>query len=213
MALTKAKLREILSKAGVDTDNMAEAVDAITAGHVASIEALKEERDTYKADAEKLPAVQKELDDAKKMIAGNEKDPYKVKYEAIKEDFESYKREQQEKATRQSKQDAYKGLLKKAGVSDKRLDAILRITDLESVELDADGNIKGADDLEKNIKTEWADFIVTGGKQGASTSTPPSTVDGTPKMTKAEIYKKDEHGKYIMSASERQKALVEMANN
>ena len=74
MALTKAKVKEILSKAGVEAENMDAAVDSILNGHIASIDALREERDGYKKDAERLPDVQKELDDLKK--AGEGKDDF-----------------------------------------------------------------------------------------------------------------------------------------
>ena len=50
MALTKAQVKEILSTAGVDADHMSDAVEKILAGHTASIDALREERDTYKAE-------------------------------------------------------------------------------------------------------------------------------------------------------------------
>ena len=43
---------------------------------------------------------------------------------------------------------------------------------------------------------------------GAKTSTPPANTGGA-KLTKADIYKKDERGRYVLSASERQKALAE----
>ena len=47
MALTKAKVKEILSKAGVEAENMDAAVDSILNGHIASIDALREERDGF----------------------------------------------------------------------------------------------------------------------------------------------------------------------
>jgi hypothetical protein len=58
------------------------------------------------------------------------------------------------------------------------------------------------------VKTEWADFVETTSTQGADTATPPTNNGGT-KMTKADIYKKDDKGRYVLSTEERQKALVE----
>ena len=46
---------------GIEADK----IDEIISAHTDTVNALKEQRDTYKADAEKLPAVQKELDDLK----------------------------------------------------------------------------------------------------------------------------------------------------
>lgn len=79
MALTNKGLKEILSEAGISDENMSAAVTKIMSGHNTSIDYWKEqaetaakerdaaikERDTYKADAEKLTVVQKELDTVK----------------------------------------------------------------------------------------------------------------------------------------------------
>ena len=53
MALT----RKFLTALGVDADK----IDEIITAHTDTVEALKEERDKYKADAELLPNVQEEL--------------------------------------------------------------------------------------------------------------------------------------------------------
>ena len=43
MALPKARLKEILSEAGCDAEHIGDAVDKILAGHVATVDALKEQ--------------------------------------------------------------------------------------------------------------------------------------------------------------------------
>jgi hypothetical protein len=50
--------------------------------------------------------------------------------------------------------------------------------------------------------------VTTTTTTGAKTSTPPAN-SGSAKLTKEDIYKKDDKGRYIMSTSERQKALAE----
>ena len=174
MALTKAKVKELLSAAGVADDKINETTEKILNGHIASIEALREEKDQFKEKADQLDKVQKELDDLNAKIAANEKDPYKVKYEAMKEDFEKYKADIEKEKTAASKRNAYKELLKTAGVSEKRIEAVLKVSDIEDLELDDDGKIKDSDKLTETIKTEWADFIETTGQNGAKTSTPPA---------------------------------------
>ena len=179
MALTKAKVKEILSKAGVESDNMDAAVESIMNGHIASIDALREERDGYKTDAEKLPDVQKELDELKKSAEkGND---YKTKYDDLKKEFDTYKSDQTAKAEKAAKDKAYRSMLKEIGVSEKRLDSIMKVTDLSGIKLDKDGKIEGLDELKESTKTEWADFITTGGKQGADTPTPPGAKNEPPK--------------------------------
>ena len=69
MALTRKSLKAM----GL-TD---EQVDSIIEMHTDTVDGLKEQVNTYKADAEKLPNVQKELDDLKAMGDGG----YKEKYE------------------------------------------------------------------------------------------------------------------------------------
>lgn len=179
MALTKAKVKEILSKAGVEAENMDAAVDSILNGHIASIDALREERDGYKKDAELLPDVQKELDDLKK--AGEGKDDFEQKYNDLKKEYDDYKSEQSAKATKAAKDKAYRAMLKEIGVSEKRLDSIMKVTDLSDIKLDKDGAIEGLEDLKESTKTEWADFITTEIKQGAGTITPPAGKTDPPK--------------------------------
>lgn len=193
MALT----RKFLSALGIDADK----IDEIISAHTETVDALKQERDEYKATADKLPSVQKELNDLKTAAEKDGKDPYKVKYEAIKEEFENYKNEQTAKETKAQKQAAYKALLAECGVADKRIDAVLRVSDVDSIKIDKDGKIEDAAKLKKAIADEWSDFIVTKSQQGANTATPPQN-NGNTTMTKADILK-------IKDTRERQKAIAE----
>lgn len=200
MALTRRALKAM----GIEDEK----IDEIINMHTETVDGLKADVAKYKADAETLPGIHKQLEKAQADLEAGKKDSYKVKYEALKEEFEGYKSEQTKKEARSAKEKAYRELLKQAGVSEKRLDAVLRVSDVDSVELDEKGTIKGADKLTESIKSEWADFIGTTSIQGAQTATPPASIGGNG-MTKADIYKKDDHGRYVMSAAERQKALME----
>jgi hypothetical protein len=200
MALT----RKFLKALGLEDDK----IEQIIEEHTTIADRMNAEIEKYKADAEVLPRVQRELEKAQADLEAGKKDSWKVKYEAVKEEFEGYKSEQTKKETRAAKEAAYRTLLKQAGVSEKRLESVLKVSDVDSVELDEKGTIKGADKLTESIKSEWADFIGTTSIQGAQTATPPASTGGNG-MTKADIYKKDDHGRYVMSAAERQKALME----
>ena len=201
MALT----RKMLKAMGIEEEKIDEIIEA----HRDVTDALKEERDKYKVDAEKLADVQKEYDDLKKKADLKENDPYKEKYEKEHKDFEEFKAGVKAEKEKADKTKAYKELLKKAGVSDKRIDSILKVTAVDDIELDNEGNVKDADKVVENIKSEWAEFIVTESQRGAGTENPPRNASGNNKMTKAEIYKKDEHGRYVLSTAERQKAILE----
>lgn len=180
-----------------------EQIGSLIEMHTETVDGLKAEAAKYKADAEKLSAVQKELDDLKAAGDGG----YKEKYEKEHKAFEDFKKEVTTEKGRAAKEKAFRDLLKEIGVSEKRMDAVMRVTDLGKVELDEDGKIKDADKVKDAAKTEWADFIVTPSTGGADTKTPPKTGSGE-KLTKADLYKKDDHGRYIMSTADRQKALA-----
>lgn len=175
MALTKAQVREILSAAGVTSENMSEAVDKIIDGHVTSVNALREDIAKYKADAEKLPTVQKELDDMK----ANTNDSWKEKHDKLKGDFDTYKKDVEEKETHSKKVEAYKTILKDAGLSEKGIEKAVKYAEWDKIELETDGKLKGASDHIKAVKEEWAEYVTTTTTTGAKTSNPPANNGGS----------------------------------
>uniref|UniRef100_A0AAU8B7Z9 Minor structural protein n=1 Tax=Dulem virus 33 TaxID=3145751 RepID=A0AAU8B7Z9_9CAUD len=195
MALTRKSLKAM----GL-TD---EQVDSIIEMHTETVDGLKADVERYKADAKALPGVQKQLEQAQADLEAGKKDSYKVKYEAIKEEFEGYKNEQTKKESRAAKEKAYRELLKAAGISEKRIDAVLRVSDVDSVELDDKGAIKGAEELTKSVKSEWSDFVVTTATKGADTPKPPANTGGS--MTKDQIMA-------IKDRSERRAAIAANIN-
>ena len=195
MALT----RKFLSAMGIDEEKIEEIITA----HTDVTNALKEERDKYKETAEQYDAVKKELNALKKEAeSADEKNPWKVKYDALKEEFDGYKTDIEAKQTTANKTKALKALLKEIGVSDKRIDAVVRVTDISSINLDSDGKLANEDELKTSLKAEWSDFIPTTSEQGANVSNPPSTSKSGGK-TKEEIMK-------IKDTAERQ---AEIAKN
>lgn len=184
----------------------AEKIDEIIKAHSDTVEALKEERDSFKEKAEKYDKAQGELDAANRKIEDLSKDDaYKIKYEALKEDFDEYKKNVETEKSNNSKAAAYKALLKEIGISDKRIEAVARLAELDKIKLDKDGKIEGSEDLKKSLSEEWADFITKDEKQGAGTSTPPGN-DGGKAKTKEEIMK-------IKDTQERQSAWAEYVRN
>lgn len=188
MALT----RKMLKGMGLTEEQ----IDTIIEAHTDTVNALKDERDQYKENAEKLPGVQKELDDLKEKAG----EGFEQKYKDLQKEYEDYKKEQQDKADRAAVSDAYKEMLKEAGVSEKRIPAVMRVADLSGVKLDKDGNIKDKDKLVESVKEEWSDFIQAKGAKGADTKTPPDNNGGT--LTKDDILK-------IKDAGERQQKIAE----
>lgn len=161
MALT----RKLLKGMGL-TD---EQVDTIIEAHTDTVDGLKEDISKYKGDAEKLTTVQKELDDLKAAGDGG----FKEKYEKEHKAFEDFKIAQTEKETKAAKENAYREFLKAVGVSEKRIPAIMKVTDISALEMDGE-KFKDAEKLTETVKTEWADFIETSNTNGANTNTPPT---------------------------------------
>lgn len=124
-------------------------------------------------------------------------------YDALKEEFDNYKAEQEAKAVRSAKESALKELLSDMKMSDKGEKQVLKWMGVDGFELDEDGKIKDASALRKAIKEDWGDYIQTENPKGAETPNPPGSGSsaGTGK-TKAEIMK-------IKNAAERQKAIAE----
>ena len=192
--------RKMLKAMGIEEEK----IDQIIEAHSETVDSLKADRDSYKDDAEKLKDVQKELDDLK--AKGD--DGWKEKHDRLKDEFDKYKTDVQAKETKAAKEAAYRAILKDANLSEKGIEKAVKYADWDKIELDAEGKLKGANDHIKAAREEWAEYVTTTTTTGAKTSTPPAN-NGGAKLTKAEIYAKDEHGRYKLSTAERQKALAE----
>ena len=167
--------RKMLKVMGIEEEK----IDQIIEAHTETVDALKKQRDQYKADAEKLPDVQKELDDLKDAAEKDGENPYKAKYDDLQKEFDDYKADVAAKETKARKTEAYRKLLKDAKVSEKRLDSILKLSPVDEIEIDDKGDIKGAEDIKKKIAEEWSDFIVTEETQNNhNQNTPPGGSGG-----------------------------------
>lgn len=177
--------RKMLKAMGIEEEK----IDQIIEAHAETVDSLKEERNNYKADAEKLADVQKDLDRAKDQLAkkGEGETVAKDEYDKLQKEYADYKNDVQAKQTKAAKETAYRELLKSVGVGEKRIASILKVTDIEAIELDKDGKIKDADKHTETVKSEWADFIETQSQQGVKTSNPPANNGKGTGKTKEEI--------------------------
>lgn len=166
MALT----RKFLAAMGIE----AEKIDEIISAHSETVTALKSEIGDSKDAAEKLKAVEAERDTLKAEVEKLKEGDWEKKYTDIKTEYDSYKTGVEEKAHKAKIAEAYKKLLVNAGISEKRVGAVMKVSDLSKVELNDDGTVKGAEDLTKSVKEEWSDFIVTTEEKGATTPKPPA---------------------------------------
>ena len=177
--------RKFLSALGIEADK----VDEIINAHIEVVDGLKEERDGFKADAEKLADVQKKLDKANEKLAkqGEGETVSKEDFDNLQKEYDDYKADITAKETKRTKEHAVREFYKGVGVSEKRLESVMRVTNLDDFELDKDGKIKDADKHTEKAKTEWADFISTTTVKGANTANPPANNGGGSTKTKEEI--------------------------
>ena len=185
MALT----RKLLKGMGL-TD---EQVDTIIEAHTDTVDGLKEQVKTYKADAEKLPNVQKELDDLKAAGDGG----FKEKFEKEHSDFENFKKTIQEKETKAAKESAAKAFFESKGITGNSLEIAMRGSSAEIAALDLDGEkIKDSSALDALVNGTFKALVSTTTTKGANISNPPVTTpnksysaDDIRKMSPAEINK------------------------
>lgn len=188
MALT----RKMLEAMGIESDK----VELIITAHTETVDALKEQRDNYKVEAEKVPGLQTELNGFKNG------DDYKEKYEALKAQVDGAKAQaDKEKAARE--------YFQSKGIKDeKSLKYSMKTARPEIAELVIEnGKIKDASSLDSLIADELSGFVSTVEVEGTKTPNPAGTGGG--KLSRKEIYK-TENGRYVLSASERQAALKKL---
>ncbi len=180
--------RKFLKALGIEDDK----VETIMEEHTAVTEALKKDRDTYKADADKLTDVQKELNDLKQKQPDED---YKKKYEDLVA-------ENQARDTRAAKSSAYRKAAETAGVGSQYLDLLVKANreEIDKLELDESGAIKDADKYVEGLKSSLKDYIPEKGAKGVTVDQPPKNTGG--KRTREEIMA-------IKDATERQQAIAE----
>ena len=197
MALTRKALKAM----GL-TD---EQVESIVDLHVEVKQALEAERDQYKADAEKLKEVEKERD----ALKSNADESYKVKYENEHKAFEDYKKSVTEKESKAAKEAAAKAYFESKNITGANLEIALRGSrdEINALEVN-EGKIKDTAALDALVSGTFSGLVVTKQTTGAKTATPPTSTGGE-KLTRADIFKTDERGRYIHSTEERQRLLAE----
>lgn len=192
MGFTREFVRKTAKECGIELPKEFE--NALMDEHIAA-------RDSY-AEAQ----VKEALENNKPAEQPKVKDS--DEYKKLKKEFDDYKAEISGKETKAAKERAARAFFEGKGITGKSLDIAMRGSgaEIDALELDGD-KIKDTAALDALVKDTYSGLVSTTTVRGAQTSTPPANSGKT--MTKADIYKKDDHGRYIMSASERQKALIE----
>lgn len=149
-----------------------EQVDTIIEAHTDTVDGLKADIGKYRGDAEKLPGVQKELDDLKAKGDGG----YKEKYEQEHKDFLAYKSGVEAKQTRTAKEKAAMAYLKSKGVQEANLKLAMRSlsAEIDAAELDGE-KLKDVSAFDTLLDGDLKGLITTSiEKPGHDPASPPA---------------------------------------
>lgn len=174
MGFKIAEIREILGEAY--TDDIGKKLVNL---HRSVVDPLLDDLDTakrdatkYKTEADKVPGLQKDLDEAKKG------EDWKSKFEKAEKDLKDFKDQVARDAEAVKVKAAFKKLLIDEKISEKALDAVMNATDYSNMKLKDDGTLDSIDELKNDINTRWGGFKVSQRQRGADPETPPPGVPG-----------------------------------
>lgn len=173
---TRAEIRNILGEACTE-----EIENRLVALHLGVVDPLKDDLTKYKADAEKLPGVQKELDDLKAAGDGG----YKEKYEKEHSAFETYKSDVTAKESKAAKEKAVRAYFESKNITGANLDLAMRGCGEEMSALELDGEkIKDTKSLDALVDGTYKGLV---SKQTVRVDTGARFNGGGKPMTKDEI--------------------------
>lgn len=196
MALTRKALKAM----GIEDEK----IDQIIEMHTETVNALKEEREGFREKAEQYDTVKKELDGLK-----NGKD-WKAEHDTLKKEFDDYKKTVTEKETAAAKTKAGRAYFESKGIKGGNLEIAMRGAkdEISALELDGD-KIKDTKSLDALISGDYKGLIVSESTKGADPVNPPAG-GGSVLKSRAEIYAKDDKGRYKLDAVQRMQELAKL---
>ena len=186
MEHTLALSRKFLESIGLEEKQC----DAIIEANEETITGLKNEIAQYKAEAKKVPDLQKKLEEA---VAADKtaelqaqldeatkaKDEAEAALAEASKSLEDFKAEVQAEKDAAAKASAYrKQVLEAAGIATDYMDDVMAVTKLDGIELDDAGTIVGAEKLVESAKDKWHSFVVKTKTDPAHVDTPPTPPAG-----------------------------------
>lgn len=192
--------RKMLKAMAIDDEK----IDQIIEAHTETVDALKDKI----AEAEKKAA---DYDEVKKQLEASKggKD-YKSEYDKLKGEFDKYKKDVTEKEIAAAKTKAGRAYFESKGIKGGNLEIAMRGAkdEISALELDGD-KIKDTKALDALIAGDYKGLIVSESTKGADPVNPPAG-GGSVFKTKAEIYAKDDKGRYKLDAIQRQQELAKL---
>lgn len=194
MGFKIAEIREILGEAYTDDvgKKLVSLHRSVVDPLLDDLDAAKRDATKYKTEAEKVPGLQKDLDEAKKG------EDWKDKYEKEHQSFEDYKTKIAQDAEAVKVEAAYRKLLTEENVSDKVVTLIIAAKKAEfgKMKLKEDGTLDGVEDLKKEINEKYANFRVSQRQRGADVETPPQGAPGGSDSSVREYVRKMHEARY-----------------
>lgn len=138
-------------------------------GFQKTLNQYKTDAEKYKAEADKLAGIQKELDSMK---------DYQAKYESEHSAFETYKQGVESEKTDQKVKAALGQLCLDEKINPKRVEAVVRLIDRAGMKLTADGKLENEAAIRESIKKDFSDYITTDKEKGANPGNPPDKDKG-----------------------------------
>lgn len=183
---TRAEIRAIIGEACTD-----EIENKLVALHLGVVDPLKDDLQKYKTEAEKVPGIQKQLDEASK---GGD---YKEKYEQLQAKIDGEK-------AQQAKEKAARAHLKSKGITDDAsLDLAMMAASGEVSKLELDGEkIKDTKGLDGLLSGTLSKLVTHSEVEGTKTPNPAGI--GGKAVTKESIMA-------IKDTAERQNAMLQNA--
>ncbi len=196
MALT----RKMLKAMAIDDEK----IDQIIEAHTETVDGLKEKIRIAEEKAADYDEVKKQLEASK---GGKD---YKSEYDKLKGEFDAYKKDVTEKEVAAAKTKAGRAYFESNGIKGGNLEIAMRGAkdEISALELDGD-KIKDAKSLDALIAGDYKGLIVSESTKGADPVNPPSG-GGSVLKSRAEIYAKDEKGRYKLDAVQRMQELAKI---
>jgi len=172
MALT----RKMLKAMGLEDEK----IDQIIEAHTETVDGLKESLEKAQAAAKALPGVQKELVEAKVSLEAAKDSSWKDAHDKVKKEFDEYKAGVAAKEAKAAKEAAVRAYYQGKGITGKALEIAMRGsgTEIEALELGADGTIKDAAVLDALVAGDFSGLVSQTRTEGAGAATPPPDTGG-----------------------------------
>lgn len=190
MALTRSMLKAM----GIEDEK----IESIISAHSETVEALKGQKADLQEQADKVPSLEQKIQE---LEAAKPTEDWEAKYkelegqrEALRQEFDDYKTQVAKEQAEAEKAKLYRAILTDAGIDAQRIDAVMRVSDLSTVEVE-NGEIKNAEQVAEQVAKEWAAFIPQQSTTGAKVATPPQSqgnVEGSNPEVKQRLQERHE---------------------